>query len=145
MTAARGKGTRWETAIVDYLRANGVPHAERRARNGAKDRGDLSGIPGLVVEAKNTKTLSLAAWVDEAEVERRNDGAAFGLVWHHRRGKASPGDGYVTMTGATLLDLLRAAGYIAETPGRPAASLMVGEPREGLAGPGPAEVAPDAA
>lgn len=37
---------------------------------------------------------------------------------HKRRGKTSAGDGYVTMTGATLVALLKAAGYIAspETP-----------------------------
>ncbi len=111
--AARGKGTRWETAIVDYLRSNGVPHAERRARNGAKDRGDIAGMPGVVVEAKNATRTELAAWVDEAESERANDGADLGVVWHHRRGKGSPADAYVTMTGAALVRLLTAAGFIA--------------------------------
>lgn len=113
MTAARGKGTRWETKIVDYLRTNGVPHAERRAMNGAQDRGDIAGVPGVCIEAKNAARVELGAWLDEAETERRNDGAALAVVWHHRRGKGSPADAYVTMTGATLVQLLTAAGYIA--------------------------------
>jgi len=50
MSAARAKGTAWETAIVGYLRGRGAPHAERRALNGSNDRGDIAGIPGLVIE-----------------------------------------------------------------------------------------------
>ena len=113
MSASKAKGTRWETAVADYLRANGVTHAERRALNGSTDRGDIAGIPGVVLEAKNASRTDLTGWVDEAETERVNDGAELAVVWHHRRGKASPGDGYVTMTGATLVRLLAAAGYIA--------------------------------
>lgn len=113
---SRDKGTAWETAIVGYLRASGAPHAERRRLSGAKDRGDIAGLPGVVVEAKwAAARLELAAWIAEAEAERVNAGAELAVVWHHRRGKASPGDGYVTMTGATLVRLLRAAGYIAAT------------------------------
>jgi len=115
MSAARSKGTRWETAIVDYLRSHGAPHAERRAPSGAKDRGDVAGIPGLVIEAKSHTGMRLADWLDEAEKERVNAGADLAVVWHHRRGKASAGDGYVTMDGRTFVRLLRAAGYIAET------------------------------
>jgi hypothetical protein len=106
------KGPHWEARIVAYLRDHGVPHAERRVMGGGKDRGDVAGIPGVVVEAKNTAAVSLAAWVDEAEAERVNDGADLAVVWHHRRGRASPGDGYVTMTGAALVHLLIEAGYI---------------------------------
>lgn len=112
MNAPKARGTRWESAIVAYLRDNGAPHAERRALNGSADRGDIAGIPGVVIEGKCAKTTTLGAWVDEAEAERRNDGADVGVVWHHRRGKGSPADGYVTMTGATLVRLLQAAGYV---------------------------------
>lgn len=115
MSASKAKGTRWESAIVDYLRANGAPHAERRALGGAKDRGDIAGIPGVVIEAKSHTGMRLADWIAEAETERVNAGADLAVVWHHRRGKASAGDGYVTMDGRTFVRLLRAAGYIAET------------------------------
>lgn len=114
MSASRDKGTKWETALVRYLRDNGAPHAERRALRGGRDCGDLSGIPGVVVEAKNAARVELAAWIDEAEAERVNDGADIGLVWMKRRGKTSPGDGFVVMTGANLVRLLAAAGYIRE-------------------------------
>lgn len=112
MTAARTKGTAWETAIVGYLRTVGAPHAERRALGGANDRGDIAGVPGVVIEAKSAARLELGAWLAEAEAERANDGAALAVVWHKRRGKASPADAYVTMTGAALAHLLAAAGYL---------------------------------
>jgi hypothetical protein len=116
VSASGEKGTKWETRVTQHLQANGVPHAERRAKNGERDRGDIAGLPGIVIEAKNTARTELAVWIDEAERERVNDGAELGVVWHHRRGKASPGAGFVTMTGDTFLALLRAAGYI-ETKG----------------------------
>ena len=105
------KGPHWEARIVAYLREHGAPHAERRVMCGASDKGDVAGIPGVVIEAKNAAALSLAGWLDEAEAERINAQADVAVVWHHRRGKASPGDGYVTMSGATLVRLLAAAGY----------------------------------
>jgi hypothetical protein len=92
-----------------------VPHAERRARNGAKDRGDIAGIAGVVIEAKSAARTQLAAWLDEAETERVNDGAGIAVVWAHRRGKGSPGQGYVVMTGDTLVKLLAEAGYVDTT------------------------------
>jgi hypothetical protein len=113
MSAAKKKGTAWESAIVQFLRANGVTHAERRSLGGTLDRGDIAGIPGIVIEAKSG-ALHLAAWVAEAETERANDGAKHGIVWAKRAGKTSPADGYAIMTGATLVALLAEAGYITD-------------------------------
>lgn len=118
MSASKRKGTSWEAALVAYLREHGAPHAERRALGGAKDRGDIAGIPGVVIEAKSAARLELAGWLAEAEAERANDGADLGVVWAKRKGKGSPADGYAVMDGATLVRLLRAAGYL--TNGGPA-------------------------
>lgn len=111
MSASKQRGTRWETAIVEYLQSQGWPHAERRALNGSRDRGDIAGLPGVVIEAKSASRIELAAWVKEAEAEAGNAGADVGAVWAHRRGKSSPGDGYVIMTGDQFARLLKAAGW----------------------------------
>jgi hypothetical protein len=116
MSASKRKGTAWEAAVVDYLRDNHVPHAERRALNGSKDRGDIAGIPGVVIEAKSAAKVELAAWIDETEKERRNDNASVGATWIKRRGKTDPGQGYVLMTGERFLRLLADAGYVAQPP-----------------------------
>jgi hypothetical protein len=109
---SKQKGTAAESAVVDRLQAAGYP-AERRALSGNKDRGDVSGIRArvgrVVIEIKACAQMALAAWVDEANVERDNDDAAIGVVWHKRKGKGSPLDWYVTMDGETFLRLLEAA------------------------------------
>jgi hypothetical protein len=105
----KAKGSAWERAIVDYLRAAGWPFAERRIAGAAKDRGDIAGVVGVVIEAKNTASRNLAGWIEETELERVNDNAWLGVVWHKRTGKASAADGYVTMTGAQFTALLARA------------------------------------
>lgn len=112
MSASKKKGTAWETAVVGYLRQNGVTHAERRALTGNKDRGDIAGIPGIAIECKSAARVELASWVDEADCERDNDGAHAGAVWIKRRGKTSPAAGFVILSGDSFINLLQAAGYI---------------------------------
>lgn len=112
MNRSKAKGTAWESAIVAYLVAQGAPYAERRALAGALDRGDVAGVQGVVIEAKAAARHEFGAWLAEAETERANDRADVGVVWAKRRGKASPADAYVVMTGAALVALLRRAGYV---------------------------------
>ena len=107
MSASKRKGTAAETAVVQFLRAAGFTQAERRTLAGAHDRGDIAGIPGVVIEVKNCARQELGAWVAEAETERDNDHASLGAVWHKRRGKGNPGDWFVTMSGAQFAALLR--------------------------------------
>lgn len=111
MNAARQKGTKWASKIVDYLIAEGWPAAERRAQDGAKDRGDIAGVAAVCIEAKNEKGLHLAQWAKETEVEKRNAKAQVGVTWAHRVGKASAADGYVIMSGEQFVQLLKEAGY----------------------------------
>ena len=79
---------------------------ERRAKSGAKDRGDVTGLllhgKRCVVECKDCTRTDLPKWLSEAETERGNDDAAFGVVAHKRKGKGSPEDQYVTMTLKTF-------------------------------------------
>ncbi len=111
MSRSKATGTAWETRVVQYLRECGWPQAERRALSGAQDKGDLLGIPGLVIEAKACTKHSLAEWLDEATVERDNANARHGVVWFKRRGYTSPGRAFVLMDGETFTNLLAEAGY----------------------------------
>lgn len=108
---SKQKGTSWESEIVTFLNAQGWPHVERRTLNGSADRGDITGIPGVVIEAKSVKTITLGAFVDEAAKERANDRADLGVAWIKRRGKSSAEHGYVVMDGAQFAWLLKEAGY----------------------------------
>jgi hypothetical protein len=78
---SRNVGTTAETAAVEYLRA-WWPHCERRAQHGNTDRGDIAGIPGLVVEVKAVvkSGYEIPAWMRETEVERVNAGVPLSLL-----------------------------------------------------------------
>lgn len=107
MSRSKAKGTAAETAVVRFLQAAGFVQAERRTLGGAHDRGDIAGVPGVVIEVKNCARQELSAWVAEAELERDNDNATLGVVWSKRRGKSSPADWFVTMSGRQFAALLR--------------------------------------
>lgn len=111
MSRSRRTGTAWESTIVSYLKHRGWLYAERRALSGHLDRGDVAGVPGVVIEAKAVKKVELAVFLDEATVEAANDKADLGVVWVKRRGRLSAGDGFVVMSGHTFTGLLTGAGY----------------------------------
>lgn len=104
---SKAKGTAAEVAVVRYLNAHGYPHAERRALAGVNDRGDVSGMPGCVVEVKNCKAHQPAAWLDELAVEMRNAGAYTGVVVFKRRGTTDPAQWFALMPFGQWVDLMR--------------------------------------
>ncbi len=105
------RGTAWETQIVKALNRAHWPHAERRALQGGVDKGDIAGVVGAVIEAKDCKSITLGPWLKEAHVERDNAKASVGVVWAKRRGFVEAEDGYVVMDGRTFMALLHQAGY----------------------------------
>jgi Holliday junction resolvase len=73
-SANKRKGSQWETDLVKYLRGRKF-HAERLARTGRNDEGDVyleTGMHCFVVEAKNAARIDLAGWSKEANVEAIN-------------------------------------------------------------------------
>lgn len=92
MNRSKALGTAGETAVVNYMRAHGFATAERRALAGVFDLGDVTGVPGLVVEVKSGQAAAnasdgrIAAWMTETERERDNADADFGLLVLKRAG-----------------------------------------------------------
>lgn len=110
--SARAAGTRHETSVARYLAEQlDDDRIERRARTGAKDRGDISGVrhmgQRIVIEAKDYGgRVQVGPWLTEAEIERGNDDAGVGLVVAKRRGTTDPGEQIVLMTLADLVSLM---------------------------------------
>lgn len=110
--SARDAGARFEREQAAWLATRlGDDRIERRARNGANDRGDIGGVRTIsggriVIEAKDTAKLALPAWLREAETERGNDDAHVGVVMHKRIGTADPAEQYVTMTAEMFARLI---------------------------------------
>lgn len=110
MSVSRAKGTAWETAIVRYLTEHGYPHAERRALHGHADKGDIAGLPGVVLEAKAAKQMALSEWLTELEAEIANARAATGAVVVKRRQRQVK-DAYAVLPFGRFVELLKEAGY----------------------------------
>jgi hypothetical protein len=110
MSAARQKGTAFETSLLPLLR-EWYPEAERRPLQGEKDKGDyhLPGEARYALQAKNQKTMVLSSWVDDAAEQALNldpSGHAVGVVVHKRRGVTDPYEQYVTMKFGDFLWLV---------------------------------------
>lgn len=108
--SAKAAGTRHETSVATYLAEHVDDRIERRAKSGARDRGDIGGVRHMggrvVIECKNTTRTEIGRWLGEAEIERGNDDAIAGLVVAKRHGKGDPGDQLVLMTLRDLVALL---------------------------------------
>lgn len=76
MGANKDKGTRAESAVVRLAREMYWPYAERRALTGGKDRGDITGIPGLVIQVKDVERKSVGAWQLATLEQLANDNAS---------------------------------------------------------------------
>lgn len=107
----RAKGTAAETAVVNYLKAHGFPHAERRALHGTADKGDITGCGPVVFEVKNHKQMDLAGWIKELEAEMVNAGVDVGAVVSKKRGTTDPGEFYAILPFRILVSLLIEAGF----------------------------------
>lgn len=104
-------GREAENRVVAYLRENLPSLAElieRRRQTGSKDKGDLAGLPGVVLEVKAERGFKIGTWIKELEAEMVNAGASMGAVIHKRRGTLNVGDWYVTMPMRLFVRLLAA-------------------------------------
>ena len=95
---SKAVGTQAETLVTRYLQENGFGTAERRALHGTYDLGDITGIPGVVIEVKSGHAAETAsdglinAWLAETETERKNAKADVGVLVVKRKGKGNAGD-----------------------------------------------------
>jgi hypothetical protein len=90
------KGPRFERLVADYLAGEGFHAADRRIKTGARDKGDITGIPDWTLETKDLKTIDLAGMVTEATVEAANAGTTWFAAIQKRRGK-NVRDAYVVL------------------------------------------------
>ncbi|CAB4134811.1 hypothetical protein UFOVP957_29 [uncultured Caudovirales phage] len=92
MNPSKAKGTRGETAVVNYLRGNGFPTAERRALAGAADRGDILATVGVILEVKAGTSAQVASpavierWMQQTRAEAINAGVDVAALIVQRRG-----------------------------------------------------------
>jgi hypothetical protein len=105
MTGAgsRRKGKAWELACRKALTSLGIPCRAPQVGEAGDDivllpdmRDEAPPLDRLLsIECKDQARDALPSWVDQA-VRQAGD-ERVGIVWHKRRGKPDPLDGFVTM------------------------------------------------
>jgi Holliday junction resolvase len=104
MSKARAKGTKFETDIVNFLKENGYPDAERWGSSNM-DLGDIRGVP-MVLEAKDHKSMTLAEWCKQAAVSAVKANKLWAVI--HKRARKGTREAYVTMSLEQFVVLMRA-------------------------------------
>ena len=110
--SAKKAGSSFERSIADYFASSlDDVRIDRRAKTGSQDRGDIAGLrirgKRVVVECKDYGgEHRLPQWLREAEAERGNDDAEYGVVVWKRRGTTDPAEQYVTMTAETFMAMV---------------------------------------
>ncbi|MHB1101005.1 MAG: hypothetical protein ACYCZR_15785 [Burkholderiales bacterium] len=115
--ANKAKGSLFERQLEEYIQGAGVK-ARRLPRAGSKDIGDvaieLKDGSVIVVEAKNVKTVTMADFLKQAEVEAVNFCDKYNVDTYPvvivKARQQSVGQSRVTMTLDALLDLLHEKG-----------------------------------
>jgi hypothetical protein len=107
MSSNSKKGYMGERPIEVLLQDMGRRAARPRAGR-ARDCGDISGQP-FVISAKNVKQMELGVHVNELESMVINAGVPSGVLWHKKKGKSSPLDWYVTMSGRLFVPWMELA------------------------------------
>lgn len=113
---SKRKGDRWERAVVESLRRNGYPTAERSRAGYLRDYGDVQGVVGIVVQCKDVASPRWSDWLDDLDEQVRAAGADHGYLAVKRRGRPDGDDGLAVMRHKDFVALLRAAGYGDERP-----------------------------
>lgn len=111
MTAAKQRGTAWETALVRALSAFFAGRyglAPRRvAQEGFADTGDLHGLSPFIAQAKDWRSWedAMRIGLDGAETQRVRAGEAYGVAFV-KRVRRPVGGGYAVTTIATFARML---------------------------------------
>ena len=99
-SASKSKGSAWERDCVRYLNSwTFAAHADRMPAGATHDRGDIGGIPHLVIECKNHANvgdavrLGVDGLVDKSDAAKADHAVAF----VKRRGKPAA-EGYAVVT-----------------------------------------------
>ena len=110
--SAKDAGARFEREVADYLSAVlGDNAIDKQVKCGSKDKGDVRGLflagKAVALECKEYRgEHHLPQWYREAERERGNKDAAYGVVVWKRKGTTDPAEQHVSMTLRTFAAML---------------------------------------
>ncbi len=102
MNSNKAKGTRWESAVRDYLNSSG--QSAHRIAQAGDDVSDVHLNGMWAIQCKDVAQQRYAEWVPEAERQADRAGLKYSAVVHKRR-NLSAGEALVVMTLDQFTDL----------------------------------------
>lgn len=110
MTTRKQRAHDSETAVSQWFKQNGWPHAEPVGAGRAGS--DVTGMPGLLVEVKARRDFRPVEWLRQHAKLELNIGQVPFVVWRpDGMGPASIGSWGVMMRLDDFTSLIREAGY----------------------------------
>lgn len=100
-----GRGKRTEAEVAAFLSAALETTVRPVVQGGAKDRGDLEGLPDFAVQVKDHERQNFSEWLDDVDDQRREAAELFGVVIARRRGRPL-GQAYAVLTLDTFVRIL---------------------------------------
>jgi len=93
-SAPQAAGQRWARDVAARWRARGVLTAEAyhvgwELARGERDRGDIGGVPGTVIEVKNLSDDRVAAGLNQALLARARQAADWAWYFKKYRGRGT--------------------------------------------------------
>jgi len=100
------KGHAAELAVVKWLRAHGI-NADRIQAGTHKDRGDVNGWPGVVIEVKDRKAHSWHGYFEQLRRQIANANAYTGVIIAKRPGLTDVGEWMAVMPVTEWFQLMQ--------------------------------------
>lgn len=107
---SKRKGNIAERAVVDYLRDQDYPYADRMRSGWSDDKGDIDGVPDTCIEVKAEKKIALSEYMRELETEMGNAHAGTGVVIVKKRGETDVANWYACAPVHVWIELLKQSG-----------------------------------
>lgn len=111
------KGTKSETAVVNWAKRNEFWNSDRLTKRGNRDRGDVRIGLSLMVQVKDGYTdgrepsdYLIGKWLDKVDEQKKEGGWEWGLLVHKRAGKGDPDMWRWYIDGATFRKMVLAPG-----------------------------------
>ena len=100
------KGHAAERAVVKWLRTFGIK-ADRVQAGRQDDRGDIDGLPGIIIEVKDRKTHNFNEYFMQLRRQISNADAFTGIIILKRPGKTDVADWIACMPAYEWINLIK--------------------------------------
>jgi hypothetical protein len=104
-SANKRKGDLFNRQIIKHLIAEGITDAHRYQDGYHLDRGDVAGIPGIVIQAKNVVQVKWSNWFLNVRLQQVHAASPIGILALKRQGRSDPAEATAILERMSWWDL----------------------------------------